>query len=442
MNAHHSHRFEHTIGSLPVTQINAHSVPATRSAPAWRSFSAIVGGLLFLLLAFTTATVWVRQAWAIQCFQIGIYALVIVQLIEDLRRGADQRQGAEGLARGFAPRLVYLIPLWGVFQLLAHTTTSSFETRESVLRWGALAGVFYLSQTLTRSADSRRRFLNAVLCFGAAMAILFLLEINTAQGRILWTFPTGFNEIYGTFQNKNNYVQFIEVVLPIALWGAVREGWRSWWFALAGGVLYASAIGATSRAGFLLCTAELIAIPLIALVRTRGSKPRLLLPSIVSIILMIPLVAGAFTFAVGWARVWQRFKDEDPFAIRREYLRGAVEMARRRPLTGYGLGTYEQVYQQFAVKDDPMTANHAHDDWAEFAAEGGVPFLLLVLVPFLAVVPSMIRHPWALGLLAVMLNACVDYPFPRPAVSGWMFAVLGALYMARQAAREVGQMSA
>jgi hypothetical protein len=54
----------------------------------------------------------------------------------------------------------------------------------------------------------------------------------------------------------------------------------------------------------------------------------------------------------------------------------------------------------------------------------------------------MIRHPWALGLLAVMLNACVDYPFPRPAVSGWMFAVLGALYMARQAAREVGQMSA
>jgi hypothetical protein len=417
--------------SLPVTQINAKSAPATGSAPAWRSFSAIVGVLLFLLLAFITVTVWVRRAWPIEFFQIGIYALLIAQMIHGVLI-RDLRGNAEKTARGIVPVLVYLIPLWGVVQLLAHTTTSSFETREAVLRWGALAGAFYLSQTLTPSRESRRRFLHAVLCFGAAMAILFLLQFNTSQGRILWTFPTGFSDIYATFQNKNNYVQFIELVLPIALWGAVRQGWRSWWFALAGGVLYASAIGATSRAGFLLCTVELIALPIVGLARMRDTRARLPVPAIVSIIIMIPLVAGAFTFAVGWERVWQRFKDEDPFAIRREYLHGALEMAKNRPLAGYGLGTYEQVYQQFAVSDDTMTANHAHDDWAEFAAEGGVPFLLLVLVPFLAAVPSMFRHPWALGLLAVMLNACVDYPFPRPAVSGWMFALLGVLYMARR----------
>jgi hypothetical protein len=29
------------------------------------------------------------------------------------------------------------------------------------------------------------------------------------------------------------------------------------------------------------------------------------------------------------------------------------------------------------------------------------------------------------------LHACVDYPFPRPAVSGWIYAMLGALYMER-----------
>ncbi len=417
--------------SLPVTQINAKSSASSGSPPASRNyFPAIVAAVLFLLLAFTTVTVWVRGAWAIQFFQIGVYALLIVQIIDDLRRRAKET------ARGLAPLLVYLLPLWGVFQLIARTTASSFETRQAVLRWGALAGVFYLSQSLTRSSVSRRRFLQAVLCFGAGMAILFLLQFNTSQGRVLWIFPTGFSDIYATFQNKNNYVQFVEIVLPIALWGAVREGWRSWWFALAGGVLYASAIGAASRAGFLLCTAELVTIPLIGLIRLREVRARLRLAPVASILLMIPLVAGAFTFAVGWERVWQRFKKEDPFAIRREYLRGALEMASRRPLTGYGLGTYEQVYQQFAVKDDAMTANHAHDDWAEFAAEGGLPFLLLVLVPFLACVPAMFRNLWALGLLAVMLNACVDYPFPRPAVSGWMFAVLGALYMARSSRRE------
>jgi O-antigen ligase len=409
---------------LPIPATNGKSQPGAIITPARRSFSTIFEALFFLLLAFATITVWVRRAWPIQYFQIGIYSLVIAQAVREFLNGTKVK------TRGPVPLLVYLIPIWGVLQVLAHTTTSSFETREAALRWGALAGVFYLSQGLTASSASRRRFLHVILCFGTAMAVLFLLQFNTSQGRLLWIFPTGFNDIYATFQNKNNYVQFVELVLPLALWSAAREGWRSWWFALAGGVLYASAIGAASRAGFVLCTAELIAIAALGLLRSQEMRLKLHLPSMVSVILMIPLVAGAFTFAVGWERVGQRFKDEDPFAIRREYLEGALEMAKTRPLMGYGLGTFEQVYQRFAVTDSTMTANHAHDDWAEFAAEGGVPFLLLVSIPFLAALPSMFRHPWALGLLAIMLNACVDYPFPRPAVSGWIFAVLGALYMA------------
>jgi hypothetical protein len=31
-----------------------------------------------------------------------------------------------------------------------------------------------------------------------------------------------------------------------------------------------------------------------------------------------------------------------------------------------------------------------------------------------------------------MMHACVDFPFPRPAVSGWMFALLALLYMRRE----------
>ena len=103
-------------------------------------------------------------------------------------------------------------------------------------------------------------------------------------------------------------------------------------------------------------------------------------------------------------------------------------MAEDRPLTGFGLGTFPSVYPRYAIRDFPVFANHAHNDWAEFASEGGIPFLLIVLIPFVLAIPAMIRNPWALGLLAVMLHACVDYPFPRPAVSGWIFALLGILY--------------
>jgi O-antigen ligase len=420
------------MGALPVTDIRAHAGLDLRPADATlRHAPAVAGALLSLLLVFATCTVFVRQAWALQFFQIGIYALVAVYLLASIGRAKLRMAG------GAAPWLVYLIPLWGAGQIFVHTTASSFETRGEVLRWGALAGVFFLSQIVAGTGKARRNFLSVFLCFATGMAVLCLAQLFTSEGRVLWMFPTGYPDVYATFPSYNNYAQFIELALPIALWRALGEGWRSWWYALAGGVLYASAIGAASRAGAVLCTAELLAMLAIGLVRLRDPKSGRPSRSTTAILLMVPLLAAAFTLAVGWQHVWERFQQNDPYFVRREFIEAAADMAKQRPLTGFGLGTFPQVYQRYAIKDFPFYANHAHNDWAEFAADGGIPFLLLVLIPFAAAVPAAVRHPWGLGLIAVMLHACVDYPFPRPAVSGWMFALLGALYMARMTDRKV-----
>jgi hypothetical protein len=380
---------------------------------------------LFLLLGFSTATVFVRDAWALQSFQIGVFALLAVYMLVDIRRGKEH------IAGGLAPWLVYLIPLWGLVQILAHSTASSVETRQAVLRWGALAGVFFLSQVAARTRTARRNLLSAFLLFATGMAVLCLTQLFTSEGRVLWIFPSGYPDVYATFQYYNNYAQFVELALPIALWRALREGWRSWWYALAGGILYASVIGSASRAGTALCTAELIAMLAIGLVKLRDPETGLPTRSTTAMLVMVPVLAAAFTLAVGWERVWLRFQDNDPYLVRREFIVAAADMAKQRPLTGYGLGTFPEVYQRYAIKDFPFYANHTHNDWAEFAADGGVPFLLLVLIPFAAAVPAAVRNPWGLGLIAIMLHACVDYPFPRPAVSGWMFAILALLYMAR-----------
>ncbi len=368
---------------------------------------------LFVLLMFSTATVFVREAWALQFFQIGVYALLVAHLLVGIRRGKEY------IAGGLASWLVYLIPVWGLLQILAHTTASSVETREAVLRWGALAGVFFLSQTLARTPEARRNFLSAFLLFATGIAVLCLTQLFTSEGSVLWIFPTGNKDVYATFPNRNNFAQFVELALPIALWRSLREGWRSWWYALAGGILYASVIGSASRAGTVLCTAELLAMVVIGLVRLRDPETGLPTRSTTAMLLMVPILASIFTLVVGWERVWSRFvEDNDPYVVRREYIEAAANMAKHRPLTGFGLGTFPEVYQRYAIKDFPFYANHAHNDWAEFAADGGIPFLLLVLIPFAACVPGAVRHPWGLGLIGIMLHACVDYPFPRPAVSG------------------------
>jgi hypothetical protein len=415
----------HTIVALPVIPIRASAEANSPANQASGRTPAVVGACLLFLLAYSTATVFVRDAWALQSFQIGVFVLLAVYLLVGIR------DGKEHIAGGLAPWLVYLIPLWGVVQIVAHTTSSSFETREAVMRWGALAGVFFLSQTVGCTRTARRNMLSAFLLFATGMAVLCLTQLFTSEGYVLWLFPTGYPDVYATFPSHNNYVQFVEIALPIALWRALREGWRSWWYALSGGILYASAIGSASRAGAALCTAELLAMVAIGLVRLRDPETGLPTRSTTAMLVVVPVIAAAFTLAVGWERVWERFKQNDPYLVRREFIVAAVDMAKQKPLTGYGLGTFPEVYQRYAIKDFPFYANHTHNDWAEFAADGGVPFLLLVLIPFAAGVPAAVRNPWGLGLIAVMLHACVDYPFPRPAVSGWMFAMLALLYMTR-----------
>jgi hypothetical protein len=411
--------------ALPLKTIRAYAGSiALRVTTAGRA-STVVGACLILLLVFSTATAFVRDAWPLQFFQIGIYALVALYLLANIR-GAS-----EHMARGPAPWLVYAIPLWGLFQIVAHTTSSTFDTRAEVLRWGSLAGVFFLSQIATGNREARRNVLSAFLLFATAMAVLCLAQMFTSEGRVLWIFPTGYPVVFATFPNYDHYAQFAELALPIALWRALREGWQSWWYALAGGLVYASVIGSASRAGTALCTAELLAMLVIGLIGFRDSTTGRPSRSTTAILVMLPALAVALTLVVGWEHVWNRFQQHDPYAVRRELTIAAVDMAKQRPLTGFGLGTFPQVYPRYAIKDFPFYANHVNNDWAEFAADGGVPFLLLVLIPFAAAVPAAIRNPWGLGLIAIVLHACVDFPFPRTAVSGWMFALLGVLYMAR-----------
>jgi hypothetical protein len=411
--------------ALPVVPINADSELTSREVKTDRYTPMVVSACLFLLLVFTTSTVFVADAWALQAFQIGVFALLAIYLLAGIGRGQEH------VATGVAPWLVYLIPVWGVIQLVAHTTASSVETREAVLRWGALAGVFFLTQTVARTQKARRNILSAFLIFATAMAVLCLAQLFTSGGKVLWTFPTGHPDVFATFQYYANYAQFIELALPIALWRGMREGWRSWWYMPAGGLLYGSVIGSASRPGAALCTAELVAMLLIGLVKLRDPETGRPTRSTAAMLVTIPVLATAFTLAVGWEHVWHKFQLNDQYLVRKEFMLAAVDMAKHRPLTGFGLGTYPEVYQRYAVRDIPLYVNHAHNDWAEFAADGGFPFLLLVLIPFAVVVPVAVRNPWGLGLLAVMLHACVDYPFPRPAVSGWMFLMLALLYMAR-----------
>ena len=69
-------------------------------------------------------------------------------------------------------------------------------------------------------------------------------------------------------------------------------------------------------------------------------------------------------------------------------------MVRDRPLAGFGLGTWSDAYPAYAHFDDGNFVNQAHNDWVQWAAEGGVPFFLIMLAIAALTVRPAIRSLW------------------------------------------------
>jgi O-antigen ligase len=138
-------------------------------------------------------------------------------------------------------------------------------------------------------------------------------------------------------------------------------------------------------------------------------------------------LSAAFTAAVGWEDLWKRFQEPDIYQGRREMLFSSLDMIRARPATGFGMGTWPTVYPSFAYYDDGLFANQAHNDWAQWAAEGGMPFLLLILSIAAWSFRKALNSLWALGIGFVFLHCIVDYPLQKPALAGLLFTLLGAV---------------
>lgn len=364
--------------------------------------------LLALLLAFGILTCWVSDTWAWASLQVGLFALASAWTIASLR----------GRRLRFSPRMLPLagILLWALVQLWTGNTIYRWGSWVSLLNWTTWAAVFFLSFQIMRDGDVRGWFLRAAGVFGLILSVVSTLQMFTSGGRIFWLFPSGFTDwVFGPFLNRNQYAAFMELLLPVTLVQTALDTKRSLFWSLAAGAIFASIIAASSRAGVILAGLEIVVILALRVLSHRTAAA-------------LALVAILCAAVVGMKTVRMRFTGPDPFAGRREMNLSSLHMIHDRPWTGFGLGTWGIVYPRYALYDDGTFVNQAHDDWAQWAVEGGIPFLVLVLTFFLPFMPAAVRSVWGIGMVAMLLHAMVDYPFQqRPALAACFFALLGAL---------------
>ena len=367
---------------------------------------------------------------------------------EDARLSAavGNEPAKEPRALGFGPLrdlALLAIASCGALQWITGATVYRYATLDAWTRTVALVATVLVARGALANGSVRRSFLRAFVWFAAIASGTAVLTYFTSPGRILWLFPSPYPDTWGPFLSRNDFAAFLELTFPVALWmgleGAVpslpehlsqhssqhlsqqrrhalrpsggRKGDPVYLCVAAW--LLAAGCASASRAGSALLAAE--AIVILASRATRRAAMQFAAAAAVLIAL-----AGAGTLVERWGQ-------PDPLRERREIQQSALAMIAERPIRGFGIGTFARVYPAYARFDPGAAVEHAHNDWLEWAAEGGLPYALAWVVVAVSVVKPAARAMWGLGVLAVFLHALVDYPFARFGVSAWTMALIGAL---------------
>lgn len=382
----------------------------------------VLVGLLF----FAVLTAWRADRAGDWAFEAGVFALAAVWAVWSVRRTE---------AVGWP--VVLAVPAGaaaiGCLQLFAGTTVYRFETVAGALEWGAYFAVAFLAAQLYREHEARAGLRHAMVYFAFVVAVVSVMQLFTAEGKVFWLFPTKYTTfVMGPFVNRDHYSCFIELALPAAVVEALSRRRNRAAYAAMAATMFASVIAGASRAGSAIVMAEVAVLAVgwgqaaLPARRRRASGQRGLFRGGLSRFAALAVMAAVFTAVVGWEVLWQRFQEKDPYKFRADIAMAAIDMGRARPAAGFGLGTFQAAYRGYETFDSGMTINHAHNDWLEWLTEGGWPLAGLMAFAALWSVRAAWRSPWALGVPAVFVHGLVDYPLHTVAVSAWLFAIAGA----------------
>ena len=315
--------------------------------------------------------------------------------------------------------LVAAIGAWGFLQLALHHTRVPWPTTLRSMEWAMGAVSFVLGSQILRGSRSRKAFLDLMLWAVTALAVVAMLQMYATPGRLFGIIPVADNVI-GTLYYKNQYAAMMELAAPIALWKIYNRQ------VLSGGLCFAAMFAATvtsaSRTGFILLSVEFF----VALILMVGAR-RMPIKSAASILLIVASLVTAASMVGGTERLFDYFRQENPYALRGALLASTLKMIPLHPGLGSGIGTWPWEYPGFATYDDGTYVNEAHNDWVQWASEGGLPFMLLLATLTLWLAKPAVQSVWGLGVLSLMIHSSVDYPLREPVLGFLWFTLAGAL---------------
>ena len=305
---------------------------------------------------------------------------------------------------------------------------------------------------IVRLKAFRGAYAAAAIIAAAVLGIgLSALQISSAQsgGAPWYLYPVtnvGFG--VGFFANANHMASLLLVTLPFlaALVPAARGTHiqrYSAFVAVIAGIAILLLVGialSRSLAGYGLLLPAVLAS--LAIVLPRASRGRRLLGPLAGLTLVLAIGASAAT-GIGAGELGAEADSSTQSRI--EILEPTLEITREFLPFGTGLGSFRQVYPLFDNPDlvDSVYVVHAHNDFAEWVMETGVPGIVLLLL-FLAWWTKAVIGVWrnadsrafaraaSIASAALLAHSLVDCPLRTSGRAG-VFALCIALLADRRA---------
>jgi O-antigen ligase len=390
------------------------------------------GLLLFGPLAFGAV-----EPWSIFLMEASSAALFLIWIVKQALEGEIKiRRNPLFLPMGVFGLLI-------LSQLAFRQTAYPHDTISLALLYVSYALLCFLaSQTLIKGSQARTLTLVFSL-YGAALAGFALLQGVSSNGKLYWIRqPRMGGWIYGPYVNHNHYAGLMEMLVPIPLVLALTRLASRRTRAVAGAaaaVMAGTIFLSGSRGGMLAIITEFIILSVLLVKQKRSLR------TAIGVGVFLALVLGLLTW-IGGAELSKRIASvtsshsEITSDVRTFINRDGLKMFLKKPVLGWGLGTFPVVYPQFRSFYTNFFVNQAHNDYLQLLVETGLLGFATMLWFLWTLYSHAIRkmNNWpgeisgavalscVLGLSGILVHSAVDFNLQIPANAA-LFYVLCTL---------------
>ena len=418
--------------SLPITPTSAPSVAQKASShpkAATALFCGVFGLLLWGPLAFGET-----EPWSIFLIEAGAAALLIFWISRQMASGETKIKTSPL----FPPMLAFAALI--VVQLATGSTAYRYRTISSALMYCAYGMLCFLAIQVLRRTWQVRALAAGLSIYGFALATFSLIQGIASNGKLYWirAVPSG-SGIYGPYVNHNHYAGLMEMLLPIPLVVSLSRqvhGWRKTMAAFAAALMASTIFLSGSRGGMIAFAAQMALLAALLIWRKQPLKAALALGIFAMAVIGLVTWLGGGEVTERIASIHTETRQELSGGVRLAIDRDCLKIVAHRPVLGWGLGVFPDIYPQFRSFYSNYLVDRAHNDYLQLMVETGAVGIAIMLW-FVAVAyrsalrklrgrantNSAVTLAALLGISGILTHSFFDFNLQIPANAAFFFVL-------------------